>query len=285
MWDWLESLGTGLDRNDPSTWTAEKWPQNSRGIISCYNIGHAPFLWKLRQNPRVLETFCKLWKVESPEDLLVSFDGCCIQKPSSRGTKNWLHIDQTRPEYKGKRVCIQGHITMTDMGGDSNVSSLCVLEGSHKYHAEFIDWMKETHPDEKQPTDNGNWFKIPQCGLDWYKNVKGCREILLPVSKGSLTLWDSRLVHCTSNQGRPNSDFRYVCYLCYQPRQIDGVEPSQKMLDRKVKAFREKRTTNHWPLKFKLNGKYPNFANDTQYNIDNYSLPPEEGIVKKLIGG
>lgn len=285
MWDWLEGLESGIDRNDPSSWTSENWPQNSRGIISCYNVGHAPFLWRLRQNPHVLEIFSKLWNVKGAEDLLVSFDGCCIQRPTKRPTQNWLHIDQTLPEYKGKRVCIQGHVTMTDIGGDSGVSSLCVLEGSHKYHAEFIDWMKENHSSEAQPDNNYNWFKLPDYAIDWYKNVKGCREVLLPIPKGSLTLWDSRLVHCTGNNNKPNKGFRYVCYLCYIPRKLNGEEPSSKMLDRKKKAFREKRTTNHWPLKFKLNGKNPRFVDKTYFNVDNYSLPEESGIVKKLIGG
>ena len=34
VWDWLEGLGTGVSRADPSTWAPPQWPPSYRGVIN-----------------------------------------------------------------------------------------------------------------------------------------------------------------------------------------------------------------------------------------------------------
>ena len=34
VWDWLEGLGTGVSRADPSTWVLPTWPPSYRGVIN-----------------------------------------------------------------------------------------------------------------------------------------------------------------------------------------------------------------------------------------------------------
>ena len=53
------------------------------------------------------------------------------------------------------------------------------------------------------------------------------------------------------NRVQPN--MRAVVYVCYAPRR--GMTP--KMLEKKKKAFQEKRMTTHWPTKTKLFPKTP----------------------------
>merc|ERR1719146_504881 len=59
-WDWLESLGSGLHRDDASTWTNEAWPgikvsgdDSGLGFTTGHGGGHSKASWFLRAHPRV----------------------------------------------------------------------------------------------------------------------------------------------------------------------------------------------------------------------------------------
>ena len=54
-WSWLTSLQTGINRNDPDTWGDDRWPSSFRGIINTLEIAHQDFVWRVRQNPKVLK--------------------------------------------------------------------------------------------------------------------------------------------------------------------------------------------------------------------------------------
>lgn len=54
-WDWLESLGTGIKRTDPTTWDASRWPPGNFGIISTLEVAHQGFVWDVRKHPRVVK--------------------------------------------------------------------------------------------------------------------------------------------------------------------------------------------------------------------------------------
>ena len=54
LWDYLEGLDTGIDRNDVSTWGDERWPTCAHGgIMPSYGIGHSEAQWYLRGIPNV----------------------------------------------------------------------------------------------------------------------------------------------------------------------------------------------------------------------------------------
>lgn len=45
----LESFGMGFDRNDRSTWTAEKMPHFYKGgLFVNYGSGHEQFIWDIK---------------------------------------------------------------------------------------------------------------------------------------------------------------------------------------------------------------------------------------------
>ena len=54
-WAWLESLETGIDRHDSTTWGDDRWPSNFRGIINTLEISHQDFVWRVRQHPKILQ--------------------------------------------------------------------------------------------------------------------------------------------------------------------------------------------------------------------------------------
>lgn len=53
LWDWLEGLGTGLRRQDPTTWTPDRWPPTYRGILNSLGIAHQAFVWRIRKHERI----------------------------------------------------------------------------------------------------------------------------------------------------------------------------------------------------------------------------------------
>ena len=73
-WDWLESLGSGIERSDPASWTDNNWPGEFRsGITVQCGSNQQPSLWYLR----VQEVFSSIWSVQ-PSELITSMDGMLI---------------------------------------------------------------------------------------------------------------------------------------------------------------------------------------------------------------
>jgi len=102
-------------------------------LIQHWGIGHAQFNWDIRQNPKVVNIFAKLWDVNN-KDLVTSFDGASIHFPSEETKsgwykgKDWFHTDQsyTRNDLE----CYQSWVTAYDVNeGDD---TLAFLEKSHK---------------------------------------------------------------------------------------------------------------------------------------------------------
>ena len=58
FWDWLESLGGGARRNDPTTWTDENIPGLlDKGFFCTRGGGQSEAAWSIRGHPRVRRAF------------------------------------------------------------------------------------------------------------------------------------------------------------------------------------------------------------------------------------
>lgn len=79
-----------------------------------------------------------------------------------------------------------------------------------------------------------NLHKLTKEELKWYKCNENVEEIRIKAPKGSLVLWDSRLIHQNSppQKGRENARWRYVIYTCMLP--ADGIKLRDK---KKIKSF------------------------------------------------
>ncbi|KAF9419123.1 hypothetical protein BGZ76_004291 [Entomortierella beljakovae] len=122
FWDYLESLGTNISRNDPSSWDKDRtWPYQRHGMITSYGIGQAEFTWKARIKPKVLKTFAKIWDVPETK-LLTSFDGANMypnpryahnangegqEQETADDTINIRAIHQTNPTDEGREVSVK----------------------------------------------------------------------------------------------------------------------------------------------------------------------------------
>lgn len=286
MWNYLETVTKNfnipIDRKNQSTWG------QLEGLFPMYHmqiqrwkIGHAQFIWNLRQHPKVLEVFSKIWNT-SPEDLLVSFDGASIHMPPEITGKGWeqgrpkLHCDQRFSNNTFE--CVQSWVTAYDVNpGDATIA---FYEGSHKLHKEFAEQYKHSDSkddwyalDKDKKSSKENDFFIKHCGN--YKSIK--------CPAGSMVLWDSRLIHCGQRalKKRPTSNIRLVAFLCYMKR--SGITNANLM--KKKKAFNEMRMTSHWPCKVKLFAVKPYIRGDKVLeDIADIDPPILNSIGKRLAG-
>jgi len=61
LWDYLEALGTGINRNDPNTWDNDRWPTAVHGgILPGHGIGQCDAQWYIRDVPNVRQSACQL---------------------------------------------------------------------------------------------------------------------------------------------------------------------------------------------------------------------------------
>ena len=252
MWDFLEHITADMEvpirRDDERSWLSfyDLFVIHSM-LMQHWQVGHAQFVWILRQNPKIVDIFARIWGVER-EDLIVSFDGAAFHMPSevtNRGYfrgKEWLHCDQNF--NNSNFICVQSWVTGLEVRpGDA---TLTFLEGSNRLHGDFAGAFELNVKDD--------WYKLTESEIQWYYN-RGCRNMTITCPPGSLVLWDSRTIHAGKEalKDRQLRNFRCVVYLCYTPRSLI-TEANRK---KKVKALDEMRMTSHWPHKVKLFATQP----------------------------
>lgn len=93
IWNYLESLGTGVKRDDISTWGNDNWPPSvGGGILPWFGAGQSAAMWYLRSKPSIKRAFELIWDTKK---LLVSFDGVSLFRP-------WNHpFGDTKWKTKG----------------------------------------------------------------------------------------------------------------------------------------------------------------------------------------
>jgi hypothetical protein len=289
MWNYLEHVSARLkpspiSRNDPTTWKQMQhlYPLHWM-LLKQFGIGHTQMSWNLRQNPKVMAPFAKLWSVEQ-KDLLTSFDGASFHMPPevtgagwNRNGHSWWHTDQN---YKRNGFeCVQSWVTAVDTSeGDA---TLAVLEGSHKYHAEFNQQFGVTERKDFKPID---WYKLSNDEeVQWYQITKNCRPVYIRCPAGSMVFWDSRTIHYGREavKGRTTTDhIRCIAYLCMTPRSLC----SESMLTKRMKAFEDLRTTSHWPHKMKLNPTKPRTYGKPLQEIVPIVAPTLSAVGRRLVG-
>lgn len=232
----LNGVGDGIYENDNKTWVKlhSMYPKHGM-LIQHFKVGHSKFVWDIRQNKKVIDIFKKLYNTS---DLLVSFDGASISLPPEITNRGWnikvgYHCDQSylRENFE----CIQGWINGYDTNeGDA---TLGFFEGSHKL--------------TKEVKEKVDWYKLNE--IKYYKNI--CPEKRIKCPKGSLVLWDSRTIHSgvRPEKSRKNMNIRCCVYVSYMPKKL----ASEKMIQKRIKAYEECRMTTHNAINVKLFPKNP----------------------------
>lgn len=89
FWEWLEALGSGIKREDPSTWEDDNWPGSGTiGFFVSYGGCHTKASWYLRTHPKVKQAFCEIWETKS---LISSYDTFICWRPwwNKLADKGW----------------------------------------------------------------------------------------------------------------------------------------------------------------------------------------------------
>lgn len=257
FWEWLEGLGTGIDRTDPTTWGPTQWPHNSHGVIQTYGVGQAAFMWKIRG--RVRRAFQTIW---GTDELIVSFDGAgCHPKPAP--ARWWPHRDQS--PLNQNPMCVQGAVNLLPTDGGT-----VVFPGSHR-----IDFATRYGA-----TTKDNWYRIP----DGDPDITADNAVVVSGPPGTLVLWDSRTIHMNKP---PTTGQRMVAYVCMVPRQW----ASASIITKRNKYYLDHRTTSHWPHNVKVNSesifRAPEGAPDPKVIRSQIVGPPyghNDPVVRRLVG-
>jgi hypothetical protein len=103
-WNYFEHISsiweTPIKRRKHETWKGiySLYPMHSM-LFQHWKIGHAQYVWDVRQNLKVIEPFCKLWN-KSPEELLVSFDGASFCVPPEITGRGWYRASKDSKDSK-----------------------------------------------------------------------------------------------------------------------------------------------------------------------------------------
>ncbi|SFH86068.1 Ectoine hydroxylase-related dioxygenase, phytanoyl-CoA dioxygenase (PhyH) family [Collimonas sp. OK307] len=198
MWEFEE-----LDPDDQGTWYP---PQKSElrktelsfnaGMVELYNH---QYLWDTRQTQRVYDAFVDVWGARK---LWVSIDRLNFNLPPEPGFefKSFMHWDYD-PESDPQNV--QGVLSVSDQTDEDVGGFMCIPELFKNYDS----WKS------KQP---GNW--------DWYRpNVADFTPTRVPLGKGDLLLWNSKLCHGI-RQNTSKNKVRMAQYISMMPAQESNTE-------------------------------------------------------------
>lgn len=105
IYDRFETFYSGFDRKDPKTWQNDYLPANINGFYQHYRLGHEQFIWDLRTEPGIINSFAKLY---GTKDLLVSFEGLTFAFPQNKKIQKRILFDNA----------IRGYLNLVDSGNE-----------------------------------------------------------------------------------------------------------------------------------------------------------------------
>ncbi|XP_045210096.2 uncharacterized protein LOC123561653 [Mercenaria mercenaria] len=190
-----------------------KWPNSNKGIIRGYNTGHLETTWNIRF--KVKAVFSQLWKTEK---LMTSFDSVAIgrppedgEEPFDDGSSHWLHLDQEA--CREGLHAYQGAVYLEKACEDD--WTLQVMDKSHKVFKKFF----EENERAAKKSNEKQFFRLSKTQVRYFEQSR-CKIKRVPVPKGGMVLWDSRLVHANAQpkEGRTNPGrWRYVVFVSMTP--------------------------------------------------------------------
>ncbi|XP_061181143.1 uncharacterized protein LOC133189760 [Saccostrea echinata] len=243
------------------------WPRSKSSLINQYNTGNFETTWKIRLKTK--SVFAQLWNTDK---LLSSVDAIAIGRPPEDGKEefespgqHWLHTDQSA-KRKGLHA-YQGGVYLETTDEDDWTFHL--MEGSHKYLDEFYKLNKK----QAFKSSINEYYHLRDEDFEWFKD-KGCKTIRLPVPKGGMVLWDSRLVHANArplrNRNNPGR-WRFTIFICMTP----AIWATKDDYEKRKVAYECGCMTTHWPsggVRFYVSKPPPSFSDyQIKYPKD---LPP-----------
>lgn len=298
--EFFEKAWPNCKMDDRTNWK-DAFPMHNPVGVFTGPAGQTQVMWDLRQDPRIVEVFAKIWNTN---DLIVSMDGLSLMCPPEireGRSEPWPHVDQTMLRrqdnvlhsnnppvdfiseslLKTEPFTIQGQFLFED-SFDGDGGFYCIPK-SHLRFSEFapqleaIDAQEIPRAERKQARHEflQKFFDENESGESY-----SWKHITAP--RGSLILWDSRTVHWNQHpsKDRPYQDnpkVRMVGYLCYVPKA--RLTDEGKALRKEV--FEKGASTGHNPsspeLKYTKDHIRPGFERyleDPSYSQPKINLTP-----------
>jgi hypothetical protein len=265
--EYVEKAWPNCRMEDRSNWK-EAFPMHNKMGIFAGPAGQIQVMWDLRQDPRIVEVFAKVWNTS---DLIVSMDGMSLMCPPEIREgydEPWPHVDQgffrnrdnvlsnnnnppvgfvSESSLKTQPFTIQGQFLFED-SFEGDAGFYCIPK-SHLRFSEFAPQLEaldalEGPREERREAKKECLQNFFGKGTDESGNPYCMKHVTAP--RGSVILWDSRTLHWNqhASKDRDNPKVRMVGYICYVPK---------ARLTDEVKALREKVfemgvSTGHNPL-------------------------------------
>lgn len=126
-----------------------------------------------------------------------------------------MHSDRGR---RDKTIPTQYLTTILLDDVDMDDHGFVYMSKSHKYHDRFFDKHPKGSLHFESTTDSTGTVQLTFDEMEYFEK-RGChwRKVVAP--KDSVIVWDTRLIHCTSNprKGRLNPQNRYLIYGGWEP--------------------------------------------------------------------
>ena len=307
--EYIEKAWPNCKMDDRSNWK-EAFPKYVREGVFAGPAGQIQVMWDLRQDPRIVDVFARLWNTQ---DLIVSMDGLSLMCPPEireGHIEPWPHVDQavlrrsdnvghnnnppvdfvSESSLETKPFTIQGQFLFED-SCDGDGGFYCVPK-SHLRFPEFapaleIIYEQDIPKEEKRKKRQEFFVEFFENWKDDAGNRYEKKHVTAP--RGSLILWDSRTVHWNqhASKDRPfqeNPKVRMVGYLCYVPKA--RLTEEGKAL--RKEAFEKGVSTGHNPsypeLKFSkdhMRKEFQQYLEDPNYVQPTIQLTP---LGKSLLG-
>ncbi len=241
--EFIEKAWPNCKLDDRNNWE-EAFPIHNKMGIFAGPAGQTQVMWDLRQDPRIVDVFARIWNTK---ELIVSMDGLSFMCPNEIREgyfKPWPHVDQailrrqdnvshnnnppldfiSESPLKTKPFTIQGQFLFED-SFDGDGGFYCIPK-SHLRFTEFAPELEiinamEISKDEKRSMKQNFLEEFFESLIDESGNPYCMKHITAP--RGSLILWDSRTIHWNQHPSKDraykdNPKVRMVGYLSYVPK-------------------------------------------------------------------
>lgn len=249
--EFIEKAWPNCKMDDRSSWK-EAFPIHNKFGVFAGPAGQTQVMWDLRQDPRIIAPFAKIWNTN---DLIVSMDGLSFMCPPEirEGSyESWPHVDQgmrynnppidfvSESSLRTNPYTIQGQFLFEDsFEGDGGF--YCIPK-SHLRFNEFAREIEALH--ERGKSAKPYLLEFFKSGMDNAGNTYCMKHVT--ATRGSLILWDSRTVHWNQHPQKdraPPPKVRMVGYVCYVPKS----RLTKEGMDLRKEAFEKGVSTGHNP--------------------------------------
>lgn len=233
VWADSESLGTGIDRHDKSTWRKEAWPSSAHGLVQHGGWGLFPGACLVRVMTE--EAWRALFKGEQP---IASFDCMAICTPTFQQNiskksmdedvpqvPEWLHSDQAQHKTELLRH-MQGMVALFD-ADQADMSTVLIApregESAQSLRDRFLAQFPADPANKKQAdAERKEWIKHDAEQKQWLvSNGIVCKP---RVKAGDMLIWASGVPHASGPgklpDGQDERNMRMSLMVSCVPRSL-----------------------------------------------------------------